>query len=124
MLIKEKIDEIAAPFTSKRPKAITFTEDDIRKASVTAKEELVNWLNGIGIDVDIKSIDYLLYGIKSMNPKLPTIEGFDKMYTLLNDSSKGNIRNQILGNLDALSKGETKLLRLNNPFPVTEDSFI
>ena len=124
MLIKEKIDEIAAPFTSKRPKAITFTEDDIRKASVTAKEELVNWLNGIGIDVDIKSIDYLLYGIKSMNPKLPTIEGFDKMYTLLNDSSKGNIRNQILGNLDALSKGETKLLKLNNPFPVTEDSFI
>ena len=124
MLIKEKIDEIAAPFTSKRPKAITFTEDDIRKASVTAKEELVNWLNGIGIDVDIKSIDYLLYGMKSMNPKLPTIEGFDKMYTLLNDSSKGNIRNQILGNLDALSKGETKLLKLNNPFPVTEDSFI
>lgn len=59
-----------------------------------------------------------------MNPKLPTIEGFDKMYTLLNDSSKGNIRNQILGNLDALSKGETKLLKLNNPFPVTEDSFI
>lgn len=124
MLIKEKIDEIAAPFTSKRPKAITFTEDDIRKASVTAKEELVNWLNGIGIDVDIKSIDYLLYGMKSINPKLPTIEGFDKMYTLLNDSSKGNIRNQILGNLDALSKGETKLLKLNNPFPVTEDSFI
>jgi hypothetical protein len=66
-----------------------------------------------------------LYGVTSANSKLPTTEGFDKIYTLLHDSSKGNMRNQIIGNLDSLyNNGETKYLKLENPFPVAEDSFI
>jgi hypothetical protein len=65
-----------------------------------------------------------LYGVTSANSKLPTTEGFDKIYTLLHDSSKGNMRNQIIGNLDTLTKGETKYLKLDNPFPVAEGSFI
>lgn len=34
------------------------------------------------------------------------------------------MRNQIIGNLDALSRGETKYLKLDNPFPVADNSFI
>ena len=124
-VIKTKINEIGYPFTSKKPVSNNYTEEDIRKASIEAKEGIVDWLNSVGIDIDIKSLDYYLYGVTSANPKLPTAEGFDKVWTLLNDSSKGNMRNQIIGNLDSLAnKGETKYLKLENPFPVAEDSFI
>lgn len=123
-LISSNIDEIAYPFVSKKPVQNNSTEQDIRKAAVEAKDQLVNWLNSVGIDIDIKSLDYYLYGVTSANSKLPTTEGFDKIYTLLHDSSKGNMRNQIIGNLDTLTKGETKYLKLDNPFPVAEGSFI
>lgn len=123
-LIKETIQEIAAPFISKRKRTDTATEQEIRSAVITTKDKLVEWLNGVGIAVDVKTIDYLLYGMKSMNDKLPTIEGFDKLYTLLNEPTKGNLRNQIIGNLDQLVDGERKNLKLNNPFPVTDNSFI
>lgn len=123
-LIREPIQEIAAPFISKRKRTDTATEQEIRAAVITAKDKLVEWLNGVGIAVDVKSIDYLLYGMRSMNDKLPTTEGFDKLYTLINESTKGNLRNQIIGNLDQLAGGERKNLKLDNPFPVTDDSFI
>lgn len=124
-VIKIRIAEIAYPFISKKPVKNNYTEEDIRKASIEAKEDIVNWLNGVGIDIDIKSLDYYLYGVTSANPKLPTVEGFDTVWTLINDSKKGNMRDQIIGNLDSLSKkGETKLLKLNNPFPVSPDSFV
>ena len=122
--IQSNIDEIAYPFISKKPIQNNSTEQDIREAAVKAKEQLVDWLNSVGIDVDVKSLDYYLYGVTSANPKLPTTEGFDKIWTLLHDSSKGNMRNQIIGNLDALSRGETKYLKLDNPFPVADNSFI
>ena len=123
-LIREDINEVAAPFISKRPRQSDLTDQEIGAVAIKAKEDLVEWLNNLGINVDTRSIDYLLYGMESVNSKLPTVEGFDKIYTLLNQSSKGNIRNQIIGNLDKLTNGETKQLKLNNPFPATEDSFI
>lgn len=124
-LIQSNIDEIAYPFISKKPVQNNNTEQDIREAAVEAKEQLVDWLNSVGIDIDIKSLEYYLYGVTSVNSKLPTTEGFDKIYTLLHDSSKGNMRNQIIGNLDSLyNNGETEYLKLDNPFPVAEDSFI
>lgn len=122
--IKSKVDEIAFPFISKKPRKSSHTEQEIGQASIEAKNEIVDWLNSVGIDIDIKSLDYYLYGVKSANSKLPTTEGFDKVWTLLNDSSKGNMRNQVIGNLSDLAKGETKYSKLNNPFPVAEGSFI
>lgn len=123
-VFKEDIDTLAYPFISKKKQDKFPTQQEIRQTTIDVKQRLVEWLNSVGIDVDIKSIDYLLYGIESANDKLPSIEGFDKLYTLLNQSGKGNIRNQIIGNLRQLVEGETSKLKLNNPFPLAEGSFI
>lgn len=123
-LIRDEINEAASPFTARKQRTNDLTDQEIGETAIKAKEDLVKWLNNLGINVDVRSIDYLLYGMESMNSKLPTVEGFDKMYTLLNQSSKGNIRNQIIGNLKELTDGETKQLKLNNPFPAAEGSFI
>lgn len=123
-IFKEDIDLLAYPYVSKKKQDSVPTEDEIRQTAISVKERLVEWLNSVGINVDIKSIDYLLYGIESANNKLPSIEGFDKLYTLLNQTGKGNIRNQIIGNLKQLVEGESSKLKLNNPFPLTEGSFI
>lgn len=124
-LISDNLNEIAAPFRSKNKKAQEeITEQDIREAAADAKEKFVSLLNSIGISVDIKSLDYLLYGTESLNKSIPQYEGFDKIYTILSSTKKGSAINQIIGNLRKLEDGETKDIKLDNPFPSADDSFI
>lgn len=124
-IIADELSEIAQPFINKKMKGSNkLSEDQIRQTTVKAKQDFVEILNSIGIDVDTKTIDYLLYGTESLDKKLPTIESFDKLYTILRSTKKGSARNQIIGNLNKLQEGESKDLKLDNPFPAAEGSFI
>ena len=42
----------------------------------------------------------------------------------MRSTKKGSARNQIIGNLNKLQEGESKDLKLDNPFPAAEGSFI
>ena len=124
-IIADELSEIAQPFINKKMKGSNkLSEDQIRQTAVKAKEDFVEILNSIGIDVDTKTIDYLLYGTESLDKELPTVESFDKLYTILRSTKKGSARNQIIGNLNKLQEGESRDLKLDNPFPATEGSFI
>lgn len=124
-IIADELSEIAQPFINKKIKGSNkLSEDQIRQTAVKAKEDFVEILNSIGIDVDTKTIDYLLYGTESLDKKLPTVESFDKLYTILRSTKKGSARNQIIGNLNKLQEGESRDLKLDNPFPAAEGSFI
>lgn len=124
-IIADELSEIAQPFINRKMKGSNkLSEDQIRQTTVKAKQDFVEILNSIGIDVDTKTIDYLLYGTESLDKKLPTVESFDKLYTILRSTKKGSARNQIIGNLNKLQEGESKDLKLDNPFPAAEGSFI
>lgn len=122
-LLREDAQNLARPFLSKREDE-KLSDDELQTSVLDLISRLSNILNSVGIAVDDKTIQYLLYGIDSDNTKLPTAYQFDKLYTLLVNSKKGSLYATVVGNLKQIQRNPDGKLTLTNPFPAYKNNFI
>lgn len=125
-LLRKDMAALATDFIGNRKRPHTVQE--VSSLTEGFKEEFVGILNSVGIPVDINTIDYLLYGIDSINKDLPSAQQFDKLYSLLYSKKTGNITDGIFGNINALASSRAtkagRYINFDNVFVSGDESMI